>query len=147
MFLDEERLNGHRTWLMRLLTRKPHTEREVLERLLERGLASEEAEGLLEEFRMLQLLDDTAYSRLFAEGHEGWGNDRIDYELSRRGVSREDIRTALSEVDEQERARELVGDWLDRGMELKRIIGRLRARGFSGRTINSVTREDDETPW
>lgn len=147
MFLDEERLDGHRTWLIRLLTGKPHTEREVLDRLLKRGLSSEEAEGLLEEFRMLQLLDDTAYSRLFAEGHEGWGNDRIDYELSRRGVSRENIRTALSEVNEQERARELVGDWLDRGMELKRIISRLRSRGFSGQTISSVTRKDDETPW
>ncbi len=142
-FLFEER----RLWLFRLLSGAPRTEKDVRDRLAARGVAAEDADALIAECRELRLLDDALYARLFAEGHECWGSDRIACELSRRGVSREDIRSALEDRDEEAPARELAEEWLSRGFDVKRVAGRLRRRGFSGRTIRAVTRGDDETPW
>ena len=135
-------LDEHREWLWALLTRRSCTGREARERLRKRGLEEGDAEALILEATEMHLLDDAAYGRLFAEGHDSWGRDRIAWELGRRGLSGEDIETALGEVDEEARARELVSAWWERGMEERKIVARLQRRGFGGRTIRAACRED-----
>ncbi len=131
-------LDEHRDWLWGLLARRPCTRQEAVNRLLKRGLDEEDAEALLKEALNAGLLDDGNYARLFAEGHEGWGNDRIAYELGRRGVASEDARAALEEIDEEARARELVAAWGRQGLETRKMIARLYRRGFTGKTIRRV---------
>lgn len=143
----KERPEGHREWLVRLLLRRPCTEREASKRLAERGASEDEAQNLLAELREMQLLDDAAYARLFIEGHEGWGFDRIACELARKGVSQEEVRSALEHYEEEPSAQELVERWMSAGLERKRIVGRLRRRGFTSRTIRSVLGESGEVPW
>ena len=138
---------AHRLRLFRLLSRVPRPEREVRERLAAWGATPEEAEALIVEFRGMSLLDDALYARLFVEGHESWGDDRIACELSRRGIVRRDVVSALEGRDEEAEARALAAGWLAGGTEAGRIVGRLRRRGFSGRTIRSVIEGKDEVPW
>lgn len=145
--LDEPSKEKHRLWLFRFLSRKSHPEREVRDRLASRGVCPQEIEALILEFRDLHLLDDAAYARLFAEGHEGWGSHRVVLELCRRGLSREDIRLALEGRDEETQARTLAEGWLSEGVAARRVIGRLQRRGFSHRAIHSALRGNDETPW
>ena len=148
--LDTGRLepDKHREWFFQLLMRRPCTEREARERLeRRRGLGEEDAEALFAEAREMSLLDDTAYARLFAEGHESWGNGRIAFELGRRGVSREDIRAALEDIDETGRARALVLAWSAGGLDERRIVARLRSRGFGPRAIRAACRGDGDIPW
>ena len=137
----------HRLRLFRLLSRAPRPEREVRERLAAWGATPEEAEALIVEFRGMSLLDDALYARLFVEGHESWGDDRIVRELSRRGIVRRDVVSALEGRDEEAEARALAAGWLAGGTEAGRIVGRLRRRGFSGRTIRSVIEGKDEISW
>ena len=137
----------HRLRLFRLLSRAPRPEREVRERLAAWGATPEEAEALIVEFRGMSLLDDALYARLFVEGHESWGDDRIACELSRRGIVRWDVVSALEGRDEEAEARALAAGWLAGGTEAGRIVGRLRRRGFSGRTIRSVIEGKDEISW
>ena len=137
----------HRLWLFGFLSGLPRTEQEVRNRLSTRGVEGEEREALIHEFRELNLLDDAAYARLFAEGHENWGCDRVAYELSRRGVSREHIASALEGRDEEPQARTLAEGWTAEGFESRQVAARLRRRGFSAKTIGSVLRVRGEIPW
>lgn len=131
-----------RTYLYRLLSGRPYTRREVVERLARGGADRNEAVTLADEFCDIGLIDDETYARLFVEGHDSWGNDRIRYELRRRGVDDDTIASALSGGDEYEKARPLVVSWSAQGLEWNKIAARLARRGFSSRTLRSL-REDD----
>ena len=143
----EPSLEEHRLRIFRLLSRAPRPEREVRERLAGQGATPEETQALIAEFRGMRLLDDALYACLFVEGHESWGNDRIACELSRRGIARRDIVSALEGRDEVAQAQALAAGWLAGGMETGRVVGRLRRRGFSDKTIHSVIEGKDEVPW
>lgn len=99
-------------------------------------------ESLLNEAVDAGLIDDSAYSRLFADGHTSWGNAKISRELSLRGVSRENIRLALDDIaDESERAREISEGWRESGIDDRKIAARLMSRGFTNRAVNEALRE------
>ena len=99
-------------------------------------------EQLVDEAVYSGLIDDSAYARLFADGHSQWGNMKISYELSRRGVSRENILIALDDIaDEAERAREIAGGWRESGIEDKKITARLMSRGFTSRAAREALSE------
>lgn len=137
----------HQAYLYRLLNTRPYTEAEIVERLKQRGLERAEAEGLAAEFRELGLIDDAVYARLFADGHESWGNDRIRSELRRRGVDNPSIALALEEGNELDRARPLFERWSEQGLEWRKIAARLARRGFSGKTIGALGKGEDFCDW
>lgn len=96
---------------------------------------------LINEAENTGLLDDFAYSRLFIEGHLHWGNAKIFYELSAKGISRENISSALDESEsESKRACELAENWRDYGLDDKKITARLRSRGFTNRAIDYASK-------
>ncbi len=103
-------------------------------------LTDDEREALMNEAEDSGLIDDEAFARLFVDGHLQWGNLKIAYELSARGVSREEIESALDEAeDESERANELAESWRKSGIEDRKIQSRLLSRGFTSRAIHSIT--------
>ncbi len=100
-------------------------------------------EELLDEAQNLGLIDDLSFAKLFADGHLRWGNIKISYELSIRGVSRENIRIALDEIaDESERAREISDGLRESGLDERKIKSRLISRGFTNRAVNEAMREN-----
>lgn len=130
----------YRAYLYRLLSSRPCTEREAVDRLVFRGADPREAANLAAEFRRLGLIDDKAYARLFVEGHRTWGKARICFELRRRGIDEEKMFKAVRETEEteNEKARVLAEAWLLQGVEWRKIAGRLNRRGFSPDTVRAV---------
>lgn len=134
--IDPERESRDRffAWLLR----KTPTQKQAREYLLSMKFPV----SLLDDAVDAGLIDDSAYARLFADGHTSWGNAKISHELSVRGVSREDIRLALDDiVDESERAQELAEGWRKSGIEDKKITARLISRGFTSRAAYSALRD------
>ncbi|MBQ7169806.1 MAG: RecX family transcriptional regulator [Synergistaceae bacterium] len=120
------------------LLRKPCTRQQAKEYLSRMKLP----ESLLDEAEEAGLIDDAAYARLFVDGHVSWGNAKISYELGMRGVSRENIRLALDDADdESDRARDIADGLRRSGLEERKIRARLMSRGFSGRAVNEAVRE------
>lgn len=121
------------------ILRRPCTQKQAREYLHRMKLP----ESLLDEAVNAGLIDDSAYARLFADGHLSWGNAKISYELSMRGVSRENIRLAVEDIaDESQRAREISDDLRKSGIDDRKIKSRLISRGFSHRSVNEALRAE-----
>ena len=68
-----------------------------------------------------------------------WGNNKILYELSSRGISRQNIQTALEESEDEDlRANKLFESFKQQGMDNKKITNRLLSRGFSHKAVREA---------
>ena len=120
------------------LLRRPSTRKQA-EDILKKYGADELADSLMREAEESGLIDDEAYSRLFADGHLQWGNLKIAHELRMRGVNSKDIAAVLDDAEsEEKRACELAEGWRKLGIEDRKIVSRLLSRGFTKRAVNSA---------
>ena len=120
------------------LLKKPCTSGQAAGYLSSLNVPEEIFDSLMDEAINMALIDDSAYAKLFADGHLTWGNAKIIYELSRRGVSRDNINEALNESeDENSRAYQLADDWGKLGIDEQKIVKRLLSRGFSHRSART----------
>ena len=142
------------------LNRQPHTEKEVKEYLLRKGYEAGEAEAAAAQLKEYGYIDDLSYAKLYFEYsfEKGRGKDRISRELAGKGISRELIDLAYSELenvpDEYEMALALAAQiaaesggvtddmsYTDRQKLQAKIVRRLASRGFSGSDCYSAARE------
>ena len=122
------------------LLRKTCTRKQAEEYLNRQKLPEGYYDAIMNEAEETGLIDDLTYAKLFAEGHLSWGNAKISHELGMRGVSRNDIETALDDTEnEEKRAAELAEAWRKSGIEERKITARLISRGFANRAVRSVT--------
>ncbi|MDD4915988.1 MAG: regulatory protein RecX [Methylococcales bacterium] len=145
----ERRLSMEQTCL-RLLARREHSRRELLDKLALRGYRKEEAEPVLDEIADRNWQNDARYAEAFVRLRieRGCGPLRIRYELQQRGIAAVDI-DALSE--------EIAADWqtllaavyrrkyasdkrISRSEWLKRCRF-LQQRGFSAAMIAALPRQ------
>ena len=134
--IDE--LSKIREKFFNFLLKKPCTSGGAVEYLSRNGVPENFFDLLLTEAANMKLIDDAAYAKLFIDGHLTWGNAKIIYELSSRGVSHEEINEALDECeDESFRASELAQSWRKVGIDERKIINRLLSRGFSHRSARA----------
>ena len=83
-----------------LLSRRDHSERELLRKLKEKGYA-EGAQEAVEKLKSSGYIDDERFCRLFASELvrlKGYGKKRVEQELYRKGVSRDIIYSVLEEI-------------------------------------------------
>lgn len=121
------------------LTKRPCTRKQAYEYLLRQKINENDIDALMNEAESSGLIDDLTFAKLFAEGHLTWGNLKIAYELGIRGISRENINAALSEIEnEVSRARELSESWHNMNIDDRKITSRLMSRGFNNRAIRSA---------
>ena len=121
------------------LTKRPCTRKQAYEYLSRQKINENDIDALMNEAESSGLIDDLTFAKLFAEGHLSWGNLKITYELSMKGISREDINAALDEVeDEVTRAYEIVNSLREMQVDNRKIISRLTSRGFTNRAIRSA---------
>ena len=129
-----------RNVLDRMLFR-PKTRFELKRGLIEKGCREDVADSLLDEYQELGLIDDKYYAVLYIYTKKYCGLRRLRDELRYRGVSGEDIESALEEVgiDEEQRAIEYAMSICRiEGMTRDKLIGRLERRGFAYQSISSV---------
>ena len=134
---DDAALTRTKDRALKLLGMRAFGERELYERLLQKGETEQNAATTIAWLLELRLLDDGEYAAMLVRHYaaKGFGPRRIRDELYRRKIPRELWDEALSEIPEQDdtidkllRAR-LRSDEPDRA-ELKRATDALLRRGF-----------------
>ena len=124
------------------ILKRPCTHKQANEYLSRMNINDDVIDSLMNEAESSGLIDDLTYAKLFAEGHLSWGNLKITYELSSRGISRENINTALDDIDDEvSRACELADSWKNMNVDAKKITARLMSRGFTSRAVRSALRD------
>jgi regulatory protein len=137
---------------VRMLSRRPRSEREVRRRLKQRRVDETTIEGTIERLREARLLDDAEYARSFAESRDRISprsQRLIERELRAAGVDGAVAAEAVAEISDEESAYRLAATRLRTfaGLEYatfaSRLSSLLRRRGFGW----SVSRATIERCW
>lgn len=104
---EDQRLGAIESAL-RLLATAPRSENDVRERLTRRrGYPDVAVEAAVQRMRELGYLDDGAFARFWVESRQ-FGSPRsrraLAFELSRKGVGRDELASALDEVSDEDAA-------------------------------------------
>ena len=133
--------DNYREKFFSFLLKKTCTSKQAEEFLLRSKFPHEIIAPLISEAQDMGLIDDLTFAKLFIEGHLHWGNAKIIYELSSKGITKQKIYEALEDSeDENSRAYKLFETFKKQGLEDKKIMNRLLSRGFSLKSINSCRR-------
>jgi regulatory protein len=134
----------------RALARRDHTVAELRTRLERRGLESTAAEAAVSELAEAGCLDDVAFARRFVDDRrrlDGWGEARIEHELLRRGVERDQVEHALtgrSAEAELEAARSVLASRVHEPLRddraRARALGLLVRRGYASEIAHEAVR-------
>ncbi|MBQ7473478.1 MAG: regulatory protein RecX [Oscillospiraceae bacterium] len=158
MELDEEALAAlrqsstrglERQKALELLSRRPHSRKELKDKLLRRGVGEDDAEDCIAWLCEHGFLDDGEYAGAVARHYtaKGYGAGRVKSELQRRGIDRELAAEALSDLPDNTGkidaflARRL-GDPNDREA-VRKVSAALFRRGFSWEEIRAALRRFD----
>lgn len=140
-----------RTVALRLLSFRDHTERELSDKLRQRGFALAEIEPLCAEFAQKGYLSNRRVAETFIEGalrRQDKGTMRLKQELKKRHVDSELVDEVIEsyrqQVDEEQAAKQIVERLLVRGRETKYIERYLWRQGFSPSTVRSALNLDNE---
>lgn len=152
-----------RTILLDKLSGQPRTRAELADLLAEREIPDEVADEVLDRFTEVGLIDDAAFANAWVESRHrgrGLGKRALAQELRRRGVDDELARDAVDEIEpdqEEATARALVRKKLrsmrslERQVAMRRLIGMLARKGYSGALAMTVVKQelaasDEELP-
>ena len=130
---------------LRIIGARPMSEKELRDRLVEKGETAENAADAVDWLVELRLLNDAEYAAMCVRHYaaKGFGPGRIRNELYRRGVPRELWEEALEELPEQDDEidrllrRKLRGDVNDRDA-LRKATDALYRRGFRSEDIRAA---------
>ena len=130
---------------LRIIGARPMSEKELRDRLVEKGETPDDAEAAVDWLRGLRLLNDAEYAAMCVRHYaaKGYGPGRIRSELYRRGVPRELWEDALEELPEQDDEidrllrKKLRGDVTDRDA-VRKATDYLYRRGFKHEDIRAA---------
>ena len=136
---------------LELLSRRPHSRRELKDKLLRRGVSEEDAEDCVAWLSERGFLDDGEYAGAVARHYaaKGYGTGRVRSELQRRGIDRELAADTLSDLPDNSGkidaflARKLT-DANDREA-VRKVSAALFRRGFSWEEIRAALRRFDSS--
>lgn len=136
--------------------RKERTELEMREWLAAREVEPEEIDRVLEFLIENLAIDDVRFAEAYTRDKRelaGWGSDRIDQTLRKRGVAPELIRAALAQPGEESEVERAVRVLAERNADLsdargrQRALGLLARRGYSAEdAYAAIRRAEKETP-
>lgn len=135
---------------LRLLARRPRSEREVRQRLFRKGLPGEAVDATVRRLRELRLVDDEAFSASWVESRERTsprGRRLLAAELVAQGVERGTAARAAAAVDERAAADRAAGSQARALASLpwpdfrRRLHAFLLRRGFDSETAMAVVRD------
>lgn len=151
-FSDDERADAERI-SVRALSRRGLSRRELIDRLVEQGIARELADIEADRLESVGLIDDTELARVLVDrlvARKKLGRGALKAELQRRGLDADAIETALSEnadeVDTDELITGLVADRarrlgsLDRATAERRLLSYLQRKGHGGPAVHRAVR-------
>jgi regulatory protein len=130
-----------------LLARRPRSERELRRRLAQRKFAPQLVEGTIERLRALDLIDDAAFARYWADVRDRTsprGRRLVTQELRAQGVDMKTAAEAASELSDDDaayrlasrRARSMAN--LEYDAFRNRLASLLRRRGFGWEVVRAT---------
>lgn len=148
---EDASLEGAEDALSRRLRRSALSEREARAFLTQRGVDQAAVEGIVDRFISLGWIDDAVLAeQLLYSGttRKGQGRRAIAQTLSQRGIARDVADAALAALpdDDDERALEYARSKAhglrsyDLETAMRRLMGQLARRGYSGSTASSAAR-------
>ncbi len=138
---------------LRLLTAAPRTRAQLADALRRRGVPDDAAAAVLARFTEVGLIDDAMFASAWVESRHlgrGLGRRALTAELSRRGVERGDIESAMAQLtpdSELATARALVERRLastagvPADARVRRLAGMLARKGYPSGLAYRVVRE------
>ena len=88
---------------LRIVERSYKTEKEIKEKLFEKGYEKDEIDKTLEFLSEYKFINDEAYTKMYVKDRsKTQGRGRIKYALMKKGVDQEDIESALETIDKDE---------------------------------------------
>ena len=147
-------VNSLKSTALRLLATREHSRAELKRKLESRAEEGDDVEAVLDRMVETGLQSDERFTESYVRSRATrLGSSRLQYELSKRGVTEEVAGTALSDVlieDELTRAR---GVWLKKfgqppgdRQEWARQARFLQSRGFSAEIICKLLRDGFDEP-
>lgn len=135
---------------IKYLSFRPRSVKEVYDYLVKKQYPEDEVTNTIKQLLELKFLNDDDFARTFAENRQRKGKSKkiISFELGLKGISKEttedvlgfaknDYKTALEYISKRLKQFER----FDSEMRQKRIISRLRSRGFDWDTISKVLKK------
>lgn len=135
---------------LKYLAIKPRSIKEVHDYLLSKQYSEKDINDSIKRLIELKFLNDDDFARNFTENRQRKGKSKkaIEFELKLKGVNKEithdvlkysksDYKTAVEYI--QKRIRQF--ERFDSATKEKKIISRLRSRGFSWETISNVLKD------
>ena len=138
---------------LRQLTLGPRSRAQLAQAMSKRNVPDDVAEVVLNRFEEIGLINDAEFARTVVRSQQaerGLAKRALRFELTKRGVGDDDMRTALEDVsaeDELASARHLVAkklrsmSGLERDVQIRRLAGMLARKGYGPGTAMSVIRE------
>ena len=143
-----------RAIVLRQLSQAPRTRSQLLATLLRRGCDPQVASAVLDRFTEVGLIDDAAYAELYVRSKQAsrsLAKPALRRELRTKGVDTQtaaDVLDAVSDADEEERARALVRSriarlhGLDRCVQVRRLAALLARKGYPSALAARVVFEE-----
>ena len=134
---------------MRLCSRREYCSKEIFDKAVQWGCTTDEATELIDFLVERKFLDDRRYSEAFMKDKlrfNKWGRVKIAYMLRAKGVDRNTIADALSEIDDaeykniltdelQKKHKTLRGNVFEKKGKLFRFAA---SRGFEAEIVNEA---------
>ena len=147
----EEEKQHTRNYAFRLLSYRSRSQKEISERLRNRGYPEPVINTIIEELKNTGLIDDKKFAIMFAQDRLNFakkGKRIIFAELLRKGVPKPDVEEALKKInDETAVAKNLIEKYKKRYTRLepdkrrKKLHDLLLRRGFSFKVVEEIMEE------
>lgn len=138
-----------------LISRRPRSVKEIMDYLWRHKIDEFLAEQVIEKLKTKQFLDDNAFSKWFIEQRRAFkpkGKRLLAQELKQKGISGEIIEAVLTDgSSEIEEATQIVKKKItrlknyDTTTQKKKLIGLLRARGYTWDVIQEALKSLENT--
>lgn len=132
----------------RLLDYRPRTEKEIRQRLIQKGFSTLEIDQVVLRLKRANLVQDQQFAKMWIENRNDYhprSQRLMRYELRNKGVSEQMIESALADsADDNELATRAASQYArklnfqDRELFRKKLSAYLARRGFSYRTIAPI---------
>lgn len=144
----DERERAHQQALI-FLSYRPRSAQEVQRNLADKGYSTTVVDDTLERLERVGLVDDLTFARYWLEQRATFrprGPAMLQYELAQKGIDREIIASALTEIDEGALAYQAALQWVQRPQRqslesLPKLSAFLARRGFAYATVRETVKQ------
>lgn len=154
--LQEDNLQRAKDQAMRYLSIRPHSRRELVQKMFRKGYRSEIIHQALDRLQEIDLVNDRQFAKLFIQNElrlRPVGRALLKKKLIEKGIPREMYESILSEMYTEEAELEIAGNLAAKFLRMnsrfegkklrEKMVRFLQGKGFGWEHIQQVLREEN----